>query len=299
MANGRILVSGASGPIGTALLPSLRQRGYAVMRLVRGMTHSQDQIEWDPSKPIAPETVSGFEAVIHLAGESIVGRWTEDKKKAIRDSRVLGTRHLAEAIAQAAQRPRAFLSGSAIGYYGDRGDDILQEDSKSGQGFLAEVSREWEAAAQPAAAAGIRTVNLRTGVVLSAMGGALPKMLPPFKLGVGGIVGSGRQWWSWIDVQDEVGAMHHILKTEALSGPVNLVAPHAVTNAEFTKTLANLLQRPAFFPVPAFAARLAFGQMADELLLASQHVEPTKLLQTGYSFQSTDLVNALSRVLGS
>lgn len=298
MANGRILVSGASGPIGAALLPSLRQHGYAVMRLVRGMTKSQDQIGWDPSKPIAPEAVSGFEAVIHLAGESIVGRWTDDKKKAIRDSRVLGTRHLAEALAQAPQRPRVFLSGSAIGYYGDRGDEILREQSASGPGFLAEVCREWEAAAQAAAAAGIRTVNLRTGVVLSAVGGALPKMLPPFKLGLGGIVGGGRQWWSWIDVQDEVGAMHHILKTESLVGPVNLVAPHAVTNAEFTKTLAAILRRPAFFPVPAFAARLAFGQMADELLLASQHVEPTKLLQNGYSFQSTDLASALSRVLG-
>ena len=298
MANGRILVSGASGPIGAALLPSLRQHGYAVMRLVRGMTKSQDQIGWDPLKPVAPEIVSGFEVVIHLAGESIVGRWTEEKKKAIRDSRVVGTRHLAEALAQAAQPPRVFLSGSAIGYYGDRGDEILNEDSLSGQGFLAEVSREWEAATQPAAAAGIRTVHLRTGVVLSAVGGALPKMLPPFKLGVGGIVGSGRQWWSWIDVQDEVGAMHHILKTESLTGPVNLVAPHAVTNAEFTKTLAAILRRPAFVPVPAFAARLAFGQMADELLLASQHVEPTKLLQSEYSFQSTDLVNALSRVLG-
>ncbi|HKS71897.1 MAG TPA: TIGR01777 family oxidoreductase [Terriglobales bacterium] len=298
MANGRILVSGASGPIGAALLPSLRQHGYAVMRLVRGMTKSQDQIGWDPLKPVAPEIVSGFEVVIHLAGESIVGRWTEEKKKAIRDSRVVGTRHLAEALAQASQPPRVFLSGSAIGYYGDRGDEILNEDSLSGQGFLAEVSREWEAATQPAAAAGIRTVHLRTGVVLSAVGGALPKMLPPFKLGVGGIVGSGRQWWSWIDVQDEVGAMHHILKTESLTGPVNLVAPHAVTNAEFTKTLAAIFRRPAFVPVPAFAARLAFGPMADELLLASQHVEPTKLLQSEYSFQSTDLVNALSRVLG-
>jgi uncharacterized protein len=298
MANGRILVSGASGPIGAALLPSLRQHGYAVTRLVRGNAISSDQIAWDPAQPIAPESVSGFEGVIHLAGESIVGRWNTAKKKAIRDSRVQGTKHLAEALAKAPQRPRVLVSGSAVGYYGNRGEEILREDSAPGPGFLSEVCREWEAATQPAIAAGIRTVNIRTGLVLSAIGGALPKMLTPFKLGLGGIVGDGRQWWSWIDVQDEVGAIHHILKTESLEGPVNLVAPRAVTNAEFTKTLAALLHRPAIVPVPAFAARLAFGQMGDELLLASQHVEPAKLIKTGYPFQSTDLANALSRVLG-
>jgi uncharacterized protein (TIGR01777 family) len=297
MAN-RILVSGISGPIGMALLPTLRQRGYAVTRLARGNAAGPDQIAWDPSQPLSPQSVSGFDAVIHLAGESIVGRWTDDKKKKIRDSRVQGTRHLAEALAKAPRRPRVFLSGSAIGYYGDRGDEILREDSASGTGFLADVCREWESAAQPAADAGIRTVHLRTGVVLSAAGGALPKMLGPFKMGVGGKIGSGRQWWSWIDVNDLVGAIHHILKTDLLQGPVNLAAPKPVTNAEFTRTLAAVLHRPAIFPMPAFAARLALGQMADELLLASQRVEPSKLVRSGYPFQHAELRTALAGILG-
>jgi hypothetical protein len=293
----RILLSGVSGPIGAALLPSLRQRGYAVTRLVRGNAIGADQIVWDPLKPLSPEAVSGFDGVIHLAGESIVGRWTEAKKKQIRNSRVEGTRHLAEALAATAQRPRVFIAGSAIGYYGDRGEEILREDSAPGNGFLPGVCREWEAAAQPAIDAGIRTANIRTGVVLSPKGGALGKMLPPFKMGVGGRIGDGKQWMSWIDVQDMVGAIHHIMKTDLLHGPVNLVAPKPVTNAEFTKILAAVLHRPAIFPVPAFAARLAFGQMADELLLASQRVEPTKLVRSGYPFQYVDLGKALADIL--
>jgi hypothetical protein len=254
-------------------------------------------VTWDPEKPPSPEAVSGFEAVIHLAGETIVGRWTDAKKKKIRDSRVAGTRHLAEALAKAAQRPRVFIAGSAIGYYGDRGEEVLREDSASGTGFLCEVCREWEAAAQPAIDAGIRTANIRTGVVLSPNGGALGKMLPPFKMGLGGRIGDGRQWMSWIDVQDMVGAIHHIMKTDLLQGPVNMTAPKPVTNAEFTKTLAAVLHRPAIFPMPAFAARLAFGQMADELLLASQRVEPTKLVRSGYPFQHADLRGALTAIL--
>lgn len=298
MAN-RILVSGVSGPIGAALLPSLRQRGYTVTRLTRGTAIGGDQIAWDPSQPLSPDAVTGFDAVIHLAGESIVGRWTEEKKKKILDSRVQGTRHLAEALAKTAKKPKVFVVGSAIGFYGDRGEEILREDSPSGTGFLPEVCRQWEAAAQPAVNAGIRTANIRTGVVLSTKGGALPKMLTPFKLGVGGNIGDGRQWWSWIDVGDMVGAIHHILKTDLLQGPVNMVAPKAVTNAEFTKTLASVLHRPAIFPVPAFAARLAFGQMADELLLASQRVEPAKLVRSGYPFQYQDLRKSLTDILKS
>ncbi len=298
MAN-RILVSGVSGPIGAALLPSLKQGGYSVTRLTRNATAGEGQIAWDPSQPLSPDAVTGFDAVIHLAGESIVGRWTDEKKKKILDSRVLGTKHLAEALAKAAQKPKVFVAGSAIGFYGDRGDELLREDSPSGTGFLPEVCRQWEAAAQPAIRAGIRTVNIRTGVVLSTKGGALPKMLTPFKLGVGGNIGNGRQWWSWIDVRDMVGGIHHILKTDLLQGPVNMVAPKAVTNAEFTKTLASVLHRPAIFPVPAFAARLAFGQMADELLLASQRVEPTKLVRSGYPFQYLDLRKSLTDTLKS
>ena len=295
----RILVSGVSGPIGAALLPSLRQRGYSVWRLARTTTASGDQIPWDPMRPLAAEAVSGFDAVIHLAGESIVGRWTTAKKKAIRDSRVQGTRHLAEALARAPQRPRVFVSGSAIGFYGDRGEEILTEQSSSGSGFLPEVCSEWEAATRAARDAGIRSVNIRIGLVLSAIGGALPRMLTPFKLGVGGIVGNGRQWWSWIAVQDVVGAIHHSVDTDVLQGPVNLVSPNAATNAGFTRALAAVLHRPAVFPVPAFAAKLAFGQMAEELLLASQHVEPTKLLSSGYAFQNVELAGALTRVMAS
>jgi hypothetical protein len=297
MNSSRILVSGVSGPIGAALLPSLNASGYKVTRLLRGPASGEGQIAWDPKQPLPPESVSGFDAVIHLAGETIVGRWTDAKKRRILDSRVLGTGHLAAALAKASRPPRVLISGSAVGYYGDRGDEILREASSPGKGFLAQVCREWEAATEPAAQAGIRTVQMRTGLVLSRDGGALQKMLLPFRLGVGGNMGSGRQWWSWIDVQDVVGAVHHILKSDLLHGPVNLVARGPVTNAEFTKTLAAVLSRPAIFPMPAFAARLAFGQMADELLLASQRVEPAKLVASGYPFQHSDLRQALQDIL--
>jgi uncharacterized protein (TIGR01777 family) len=293
----RILVSGVSGPIGAALLPSLKARGYRITRLVRGPASDTEQISWNPAAPLSPESVSGFEAVIHLAGESVVGRWTEAKKKRIRESRVQGTRHLAEALAQAKDRPRVLITASAIGYYGDRGEEVLREDSPPGAGFLPEVCRQWEAASQPAAQAWIRTLHMRIGLLLSIEGGALPKMLPPFRLGMAGKIGSGRQWWSWIDVEDCVGALHHILKTELLQGPVNLVSPQSLTNAEFTNTLAAVLSRPALLPMPAFAARLAFGQMADELLLASQRVEPKNLIASGYPFQYPDLRKSLAAML--
>jgi uncharacterized protein (TIGR01777 family) len=294
---GRILVSGVSGPIGAALLPSLNTLGYKVTRLVRGRSSAEGQIAWDPAQPLAPEAVSGFDAVIHLAGETVVGRWTEAKKNRIRDSRVMGTRHMAEALAKAPQRPRVLISASAIGYYGDRGDEMLREESSLGDGFLAEVCREWETAAQPAATAGIRAAQIRIGVVLSPVGGALQKMLPPFRMGLGGNMGNGRQWLSWIDVQDIVGAIHHIIKSDSLQGAINMVAPNPVTNADFTRTLAAVLSRPAIFPMPAFAARLVFGQMANELLLASQKVEPAKLLASGYKFQHSELKTALREIL--
>lgn len=300
--NSRILVSGASGPIGTALLPSLPASGYSLVRLVRGAATGDEQISWDPAVPIPPPAVSGFDAVIHLAGESIVGRWTVAKKSKIRDSRVLGTAHLAQALARAQKKPKVFICASAVGYYGDRGDEVLREDSSPGAGFLAQVCQEWENATRPASAAGIRTVQIRTGMVLSPTGGALGKMLTPFKMGVGGKIGNGRQWMSWMDVHDLVGALHHILKNDLpqnhpLQGPVNLVVPNPVTNAEFTKTLAKVLSRPAVFPMPAFAARLVFGQMADELLLASQHVEPSKLVASGYEFQFPQLRASLEGIL--
>jgi hypothetical protein len=241
--------------------------------------------------------VSGFDAVVHLAGESVVGRWTADKKKAIRDSRVLGTRHLVAALAQAEVKPRVLVCASAVGFYGDRGDELLREESPSGQGFLPEVCREWEDASRIAGDAGIRTVNIRIGLVLSAKGGALAKMLTPFKLGLGGRIGSGQQWWSWIHVDDIVGGIHHAMRSESLAGAVNLVAPNPVRNAEFTRVLASVLGRPAFFPVPEFALRMAFGKMAaGELLLSSQRTEPGKLLAEGYEFRFRELRGALANL---
>jgi uncharacterized protein (TIGR01777 family) len=293
----RILVSGASGPIGAALLRALKAQGAAITRLVRNSATSNEQIVWDPSRPLSPDSVSGFDAVIHLAGESIVGRWTDAKKRRILDSRSQGTGHLAEAVAKASQPPRVFVSASAVGFYGNRGDEILSEDSPSGEGFAADICRQWEAATQPAAKAGIRTAQMRIGVVMSADGGALPKMLTPFRLGLGGRLGNGRQWWTWVSVRDVVGAIQHVLNHESLSGPVNTVAPNPVTNAEFTRILASVLNRPAIFPMPAFAVRLIFGEMGEELFLGSQRVEPAKLAATGYRFQHPDLKNALKEIL--
>jgi uncharacterized protein (TIGR01777 family) len=295
--NSRILVSGVSGPIGAALLPSLTSSGWSVVRLVRGPATGDGQIGWDPAAPIAAAAVSGFDAVIHLAGESIFGRWTTAKKSKIHDSRVAGTLNLAQALARAEQKPRVFVCGSAIGYYGNRGDELLSEESSAGTGFLAQVCREWEEAATPAVQAGIRTVHLRTGIVLSTKGGALKAMLLPFKLGLGGRSGDGRQWMSWIDVQDMVGAIHHILKNDLMQGAVNMVAPKPVRNAEFARTLASVLSRPAIFPMPAFAAKLVFGEMGEELLLGSQKVEPGKLISSGYPFRYRELRGSLEGLL--
>jgi uncharacterized protein (TIGR01777 family) len=298
-APGKALVSGSSGLIGSALCSFLAANGYQVTRLVRGAFSGEAQISWDPDKPLAPEWVSGFDAVIHLAGESIVGRWTDEKKAAIRHSRVAGTKNLAKALAEAPQRPRVLISASAIGYYGSRGQETLREDSPVGRGFLADVCREWEFATTAAGDAGIRIAQTRFGIVLSKAGGALAKMLPPFRLGIGGNMSNGRQWWSWIDLQDVVGAIAHVIKTSSLRGAVNVVSPNAVTNAEFTRTLASVLSRPAILPMPAFMARLALGQMADELLLASQRVEPAKLLASGYSFQQPNLRQSLQTMLSA
>ena len=292
----RILVSGASGPIGKALLPALKAHGSTVVRLTRGRPSGPNEIQWDVNQALSPEAVSDIDAVVHLAGETIAGRWTEEKKWRIRESRVQGTKNLAESIAKATQRPAAFVCASAIGYYGDRGDEVLREDSAAGSDFLSDVCREWEAAASPVAQAGVLTSHTRFGLVLSREGGALPQMLTPFRLGIGGRIGDGKQWWSWIDIQDLAGAIVHVLKI-GLSGPVNVVSPNPVTNAEFTKTLGSVLSRPTIFPVPAFAARLAFGQMANELLLASQKVEPASLVNSGYQFKFTELEKSLRSLL--
>ncbi len=294
----RVLVSGGSGLIGSALISAVESRGSLVTRLVRSTEAQAGQLAWDPAKRLPPELFSGFEAVIHLAGEPVAARWTAAKKRRIRDSRVLGTAHLCEALAGTAQPPRVLISASAIGFYGDRGDEILREDSTPGPGFLAEVCRQWEAATKPAADAGIRTVQLRIGVVLAAQGGALKEMLPPFRMGLGAQIGDGRQWMSWIHLQDLVGAILGFLDSDAVQGPVNLVAPEPVRNSEFTRTLAKVLSRPAVFRMPGFALRLIFGEMADAVLLASQRVDPARLVASGYQFRYPELRSALGNVLG-
>lgn len=303
----RILISGASGLIGSALLASLAtqigQHEIEIVRLTRGAVKDTTQVPWDFRAPLSSNAVSGFASVIHLAGESVVGRWTSEKKKSILDSRVLGTSNLASALSKASPKPRVFICASAIGYYGDRGDETMREESSSGSGFLPEVCREWEAASRIAAEAGIRTVSLRTGLVLSEKGGALQSMLTPFKLGLGGRIGSGRQWWSWIHIDDMVGGIHHAMnseltKRELLSGPVNMTAPNPVRNAEFTRILAGVLSRPAIVPVPPFALKLIFGKMAaEEMFLASQRVAPEKLLQSNYKFRYSELTPALESLL--
>jgi uncharacterized protein (TIGR01777 family) len=297
----KVLVTGASGLIGSALLPLLTTGGHTAVGLVRKGSASADSDSWwDPGTgEVSEAALQGTSAVVHLAGESIAdGRWTAARKAAIRESRVAGTRKLAEFLAQSPRRPDVFVCASAIGYYGDRGDTVLGEEDEAGEGFLSEVCRAWEAATRPLAEAGTRVVHVRTGIVLSPAGGALGKMLTPFKLGAGGVIGSGKQYMSWIGIDDLVGIFYHALNTDSLSGPLNATAPHPVTNREFTKTLGRVLGRPTVAPLPAFAARLAFGEMADELLLSSARVEPKKALATGYTFRHADLEANLRHLLG-
>ncbi|HVF29280.1 MAG TPA: TIGR01777 family oxidoreductase [Pyrinomonadaceae bacterium] len=300
----KIIVTGATGLIGSALVPALIADGHNVTCLVRGdkpvLSHpGTTAARWNPEAgEIDKNALEGHDAAVHLAGESIAeGRWTDEKKRRIIESREKGTRLIAETLAALNPRPKVFVAASAIGYYGDRGAESLDESSSSGKDFVSEVCRRWEAAAEAARAASIRVVHLRIGMVLSGEGGALGKMLTPFKMGVGGKIGSGEQYMSWIALDDVVGTIKHALKDESLEGAVNTVAPGAVTNAEFTKTLGGVLGRPTLFPVPAFAARLAFGEMADELLLSSTRVEPKRLHATNYQFAYPQLEGALRHVL--
>ncbi len=297
----RIAVTGSSGLVGSQLLPFLTTGGHEALRVVRRDAKAKNEISWQPSKgEIDKAALEGVDAIVNLAGESIAeGRWTEEKKKRIRESRVDSTRTIAEAIASMDNPPKVLVNASAIGFYGDRGDEILDEDKPAGEGFLSEVCEDWEAAATPAEEAGIRVVKMRIGVVLSPKGGALAKMLPPFKLGGGGRMGSGKQYWSWIALDDLVGAIHHAIMTESLSGPVNATAPEALTNAEFTKVLGRVLKRPTIFPMPAFAAKLVLGEMAEALLLSSARVVPKRLEESGYGFRFPTLEAALRHLLGA
>ncbi|HET9137059.1 MAG TPA: TIGR01777 family oxidoreductase [Candidatus Kapabacteria bacterium] len=292
----RILISGSTGFIGTALVKKLQDDGHTIVRLVRDAHHAG--ILWDPyKKTIDRSRLEGFDVVVNLSGESINGRWTSSKKKKIIDSRVESARFLADCFRKLQQPPKAYISASAIGYYGDRNDEELTESSKPGNDFLAEVCMKWEAEAKPIADAGIRVAHIRTGLVLSPDGGAFKQLLLPFKLGLGGPVGSGRQWWSWIAFSDII-KIYEFAITNDISGPVNAVAPNAVRNREFVKLLGKALHRPAFMPLPSFAVKLIFGEMGDGLLLGSQHVIPKVLEAKGFGFEQTDLLTCLKGMVG-
>jgi hypothetical protein len=295
----RVAVTGTHGLIGSALGPFLTTGGHTTVPLVRSGP-GPDDVLWDPSTGhIDPERLVGVDAVVHLAAESIVaGRWTEAQKRRLRESRVMGTRRLCQTLATLNSPPRTLISASAVGFYGDRGDELLSEDSTPGTGFLADLAHEWEAATEPARAKGIRVVQLRLGVVLSPRGGALQALLPPLRLGLGGRLGLGSQWMSWVSIDDAVGAIHHALSSNSMDGPVNVVAPQAVSNREFTATLGHVLGRPTLFPVPGSLLRIAIGEMADEALLTSTRVVPTRLQEAGYHFRHPSLATALSHVLG-
>jgi uncharacterized protein (TIGR01777 family) len=295
----KVLISGATGLIGSALIPELESGGHQITRLTRSPGSGSD-VGWNPDAgEIDASRLEGHDAVVHLAGESIgEGRWTPEKKRRIRESRTKGTRLLAETIASLPEPPRVMVSASAVGYYGDRGNELLREDSGPGSDFLAEVCKAWEAAADPAREAGMRVVHLRNGIVLSTEGGALARTLPIFKLGGGGRIGSGRQWWSWVAIDDVVGAIVHALTDDSVEGPVNVGSPNPLTNAEYTRVLGKVLNRPTIFPLPAPAARLMLGEVADALLLASQRIEPAKLKETGYEFRYPELEGALRHLLG-
>ena len=296
----KVLVTGASGFVGSELVPFLAREGHFVVRLVRSTpAPGRSEVAWDPERgTIDLDALEGIDGAVHLAGESIAARpWTAEGKRRIRDSRVGGTRFLCESFSRLDRPPKTLVCASAVGYYGDRGHEMLREDSPPGTGFLAQVCREWEAASEAAARKGIRIVRLRIGMVLSPKGGALARMLGIFRAGLGGTVGSGEQYMSWIALDDLVGAVDHAIRTASLEGPVNAVAPRPVTNREFAKTLGRVLGRPAVLPAPAFAVRLVLGEMADELLLASARVAPERLLLSGYAFRHPELEGALRHLL--
>jgi uncharacterized protein len=294
-----ILITGPSGLIGSALIEQIQKSGDTFTGLTRSTSSLfKSQTHWDPERgEIELNSLEDHGAVVHLAGETITGRWTPEKKLRIRKSRLLSTALITESVSKLKAKPAVVVGASAVGYYGSRGDEVLTEDSEPGEGFFADLCVEWEALLEPLIKAGIRVVNLRIGVVLSKDGGALKEMLPPFKLGLGGRIGDGRQYWSWIALQDVIGAIYHCIKNEEVRGPVNIVAPGSVTNSDFTKNLGEALGRPTVLSLPSFAARAIFGEMADEALLSSVRVEPKKLLDTGYKFKYVRLSDALEGIL--
>lgn len=301
----KILVSGSTGMVGTAVVEMLRQRGHTVCRLVRPETAKRlasgpasTDVRWDPvGGQLDAAAAEGAQAVVHLAGATIAGRWNEARKRLLRESRVDATRHLVAALSQFARPPRTFIGTSAVGYYGDRGDEELDESRPAGAGFLAELARDWEMESSRAANFGARVLTLRYGVIFDAHAGALPQILVPFRLGIGGRLGSGNQWMAWLTLTEAVHIIRYALENEALRGPCNAVAPNPVRNREFTAILGKVLRRPTIFPVPAFAVRLALGEMADALLLASQRAVPKKLQEAGYRFEHPELEPALRALL--
>ncbi len=297
----RILVSGSSGLIGSALIQALAGGSHTVVRLVRDAApRGGSSVSWNPERQTIDRAgLEGFDAVVHLAGEPLLGRWTAAKKRRIHESRALGTRVLADALATTARRPNVLVCASAAGFYGDRGAEVLTEQSTAGRGFLADVCRAWESAADPARQAGIRVVSVRTGLVLARAGGLLKALLVPFQLGLGGPIGHGRSYWSWIALDDLIAVYRFAIAREGLSGAVNAAAPNPVTNAEFARTLGTVLRRPAVLPVPPIALRLAFGrEAADEAMLSGARLAPARLLEAGFRFQYPELEPALRHVLG-
>ena len=294
----KVLITGSSGLIGSVLIESLASNGHEVVRLLR-KKFAKDSPVWDPENDVIDlADVRDIAAVVHLAGDNIAeGRWNDRKKWGIRNSRVRGTKLLAEFFAASEHKPRIIVSASAVGVYGDRGEELVDETSEPGNGFLADVCQQWEGATASAVDAGIRVANVRFGLVLSTAGGALKKMLLPFRMGLGGVIGGGKQYMSWVSIDDVVGMIQYVIGNDSMRGPVNLVSPHAVSNHEFTKTLGRVLHRPTIFPMPAFAARLAFGEMANELLLSSTRAIPKKLMNSGYKFRHPELGEAFEHLL--
>lgn len=295
----KVLISGASGLVGKKLVKTLEDKGWDVARLVRQKETSDNEIQWNPEEgQIQVEKLNGFDAMVHLSGDNLSsGRWTEDKKRKIRDSRIGSTLLLTTALQELEKKPEVFVCASAIGYYGNRGDEIMTESSEPGEDFLSWVCRDWERAVDPATVAGVRAVNLRIGMVLSGKGGALKKMLPGFAAGLAGNLGDGNQYVSWIDINDLVNIISFAIENKEVVGPVNCVAPDPVKNKDFTKTLAKVLSRPAVIHAPAFGLRIAFGEMADAIILSSTRVMPERLTALGFAFEHPTLEQALRHVL--